>query len=180
MAQSQERLRVLKNDIAVLESRVRGFAGALSEVLDEDEDLALMNLSRLMTDPERFRQPVPQAVLEEEGDEPELILEAYSQQALGTASSLKLLSANVASTEALVLMSLDAVRNRLLAYNTFLALLSTCLAMCTLVSGFFGMNLENKLEDSDGAFVQVVTWTMVGAGIACIVFVALFWKLGIW
>ena len=151
-----------------------------------------------MTNPERFRQPVPQAVLEEEGDEPELILEAYSQQgeencrvlhnitlltplaALGTASSLRLLSANVASTEALVLMSLDAVRNRLLAYNTLLALLSTCLAMCTLVSGFFGMNLENKLEGSETAFVQVVTWTMVGAGTACVAFVGLFWRLGLW
>ena len=47
MAQSQEQLRVLKNDIAVLSSRVGGFAGALAEVLDEDEDLALMNLSKV-------------------------------------------------------------------------------------------------------------------------------------
>ena len=77
-------------------------------------------------------------------------------------------------------MSLDAVRNRLLAYNTLLALLSTCLAMCTLVSGFFGMNLDNKMEASETAFLQVVTWTMVGAGLTCVVFVIVFWRLGLW
>ncbi|GMH53614.1 hypothetical protein TL16_g01490 [Triparma laevis f. inornata] len=80
MAGSQERLRVLKNEISILESRVGGFQTALGTVLDEDEDLALMNLSRLVSDPERFVQPVSREVLEEEGDEPELILEAYSQQ----------------------------------------------------------------------------------------------------
>ena len=44
MAQSQEQLRVLKNEIAVLEGRVSGFVGALSEVLDEDEGEAIREL----------------------------------------------------------------------------------------------------------------------------------------
>ena len=34
--------------------------------------LLLALSSQLVTNPERFRQPVPQAVLEEEGDEPEV------------------------------------------------------------------------------------------------------------
>lgn len=66
--QCQEQLRLLKNEIAVLETRVEGFVRALDGVLDEDEDLALINLSRLITTPHRFVQPCSQQILEEEGD----------------------------------------------------------------------------------------------------------------
>ena len=41
-----------------------------------------MNLSRIVTHPERCIQPVPQEILNEESNEPELILEAYLQQSL--------------------------------------------------------------------------------------------------
>jgi hypothetical protein len=41
-----------------------------------------MNLSRMVSHPERFIQPVPQRVLDEESDEPELILDANLQIAL--------------------------------------------------------------------------------------------------
>jgi magnesium transporter len=48
-------------------------------VLEDYEDMALMNLLRLITHPERFIIPVTQSVLDEESDEPELILEAHLQ-----------------------------------------------------------------------------------------------------
>jgi magnesium transporter len=40
-----------------------------------------MNLSRLLTHPERFLQPVPEEILREESDEPELILEVGTGKA---------------------------------------------------------------------------------------------------
>jgi len=67
-------IRALKDAVREMSSRVKGFVKSLSRTLDEDEDMALMNLSRLLTNPERFIQPVPEEVLEEESDEPELIL----------------------------------------------------------------------------------------------------------
>lgn len=67
-------LRALKDAVREMSSRVNGFVKSLTRVLDEDEDMALMNLSRLLTAPERFIQPVPDEILEEESDEPELIL----------------------------------------------------------------------------------------------------------
>ncbi len=179
MNQSQERLRVLKNEISVLENRVSGFVRAMDEVLDEDEDLALMNLSRLITAPHRFIQPVSPQVLEEEGDEPELILEAYEQQGLSTANNLKLLRNQVTATEELVMMSLDAIRNRLLAYNTLLSLISACVASASLVGSIFGMNLTSGLEDSENAFNTVVIATMSCTGAVLIVLSYFFYRNGV-
>jgi len=131
-------------------------------VLDEDEDLALVNLSRLITTPHRYVQPISQQILEEEGDEPEIILEAYTQLGLSTSNDLKLLKSQVQSTEELVRASLDATRNRLLGYNTILALASLSVALASMVGSFFGMNLASGLENTQGAFELAVFITLGG------------------
>lgn len=71
---AQEMLRTSKNNVRTMVSRVNGFIRAITQILNEDEDMALMNLSHLITHPERFIQPVSAQILEEESDEPELIL----------------------------------------------------------------------------------------------------------
>jgi magnesium transporter len=63
--QGEEILRHMKNSIKEMSSRVQGFIRAMNLVLDETEDMALMNLSRLLTHPERFIQPVPEEILNE-------------------------------------------------------------------------------------------------------------------
>ena len=63
--QGEEILRHMKNSIKEMTSRVKGFIRAIHLVLDETEDMALMNLSRLLTHPERFIQPVPEQILDE-------------------------------------------------------------------------------------------------------------------
>jgi magnesium transporter len=79
---AQELLRTSKNNVHGMVSRVNGATRALTEVLNEEEDLALCNLSRLISHPERFIQPVPATVLKEESDEPELILVSCNKMAL--------------------------------------------------------------------------------------------------
>ena len=114
---SQQLLRAYKNEIKEMSSRVENFVRAINESLDDLEDLSLMNLSRLLTHPERFIQPVPEDILNEESDEPELILEVYLQQALSISNQLDLLQGQVSSSEELMAMQLDTVRNRLLYIN---------------------------------------------------------------
>jgi len=183
--QTQDRLRVLKNEIAVLETRIGGFVRALDEVLDEvldedeDEDLALINLSRLIKAPHRFVQPISQQILEEEGDEPEIILETYTQVGASTSNDLKLLRSQVQSTEELVRARLDATRNRLLGYNTLLSLASLCVALASMVGSFFGMNLDSGLENTSGAFATAVFVTS-GTGIFLFfVFTFLIYRSGV-
>jgi magnesium transporter len=159
---AQERLRLHKDEVKMMESRVQGFVRAMNEVLDDDEDMTLMNLSRLLTHPERFLQPVPEEVLHEESDEPELILEVYLQQALSIVNEMDLLKGQILTTEEQLSMQLDAIRNRLLFINTLLSVASLCVTIGSFVGSIFGMNLKNHFEDDPTAFTRVTAGTVVG------------------
>jgi len=122
-------LRALKDAVREMSSRVNGFVMSVTRVLDEDEDMALMNLSRIITHPHRFIQPVPAEVLEEESDEPELILEANLQIGLSLKNALNLIDGQVDSTSDLVNRYMDDVRNRILWANVLLTVVTVCLAL---------------------------------------------------
>lgn len=175
---AQEKLRLLKDQVKEEHRRLQGFVRALNQVLDEDEDMALMNLSRLITHPDRFIQPVSEDVLHEESDEPELILEAYLQHALSTSNALEKVTNQIATTEEHVAMMLDSVRNRLLYINTLVSLLSVCVAIASLVGSIFGMNLTNSLEYDDNAFRQVVAGTLCGSFGLLLLLVGVFHRAG--
>lgn len=153
---AQERLRLHKDEVNMMEGRVQGFVRAMNEVLDDDEDMTLMNLSRLLTHPERFLQPVSKEILHEESDEPELILEAYLQQALSIVNELDSLKKQIMTTEEQISMTLDAIRNRLLYINTLLSVASLCVAVGSFVGSIFGMNLTGD------PFIRVTIGAIVG------------------
>ena len=169
-------LRYIKGDISEMVGRCQGFIRAINVLLDDDEDLALMNLSRLITHPERFIQPVPDDILHEESDEPELILEAYLQQSNSNTNVLELLRQQVATAEELMIMKSDAVRNRLLYINTLVSLLTLAMGTGAFIGSIFGMNLYSGLEDSPTAFLNVIIGTVVGVFILTIIFAYQFFK----
>jgi hypothetical protein len=156
-------IRAIKDAIREMRSRVKGFVKSITRILNEDEDMALMNLSRLRTHPEKFIQPVPQEVLEEESDEPELILEAYLQITFTLQNALDLIQGQVDTASELVDQKLDSVRNRILYANMVISVISLCVASASLIGSFFGMNLLNELEDSPNAFNRVVGTTVSAA-----------------
>lgn len=169
-------LRSVKGEISQMVGRVQGFIRAINLVLDDDEDLALMNLSRLITHPERFIQPVSQEILHEESDEPELILEAYLQQSLSNTNALELLKQEVAGSEELMNMKLDTVRNRLLYINTVVSLLTLVVGIGSFIGAIFGMNLLNGLEEDPHAFKHVVLGTCFGALGLLVLLVVVFYR----
>jgi magnesium transporter len=138
-----------------------------------------MNLSRIITNPERFIQPVPQEVLNEESDEPELLLEAHLQHALSEVNALELLKGNISNTEELVTLRMDTIRNRLLYINTVVSVISLCVATASLVGSIFGMNLINHLEEDKNAFVEVVLGTVIGIVLLLIAILAFIARSGV-
>jgi magnesium transporter len=163
---NQQLLRAFKNEIKEMSSRVDNFVRAINESLDDLEDLSLMNLSRLLTHPELFIQPVPEEVLNEESDEPELILEVYLQQALSICNQLDLLNGQVTTSEELMAMQLDTVRNRLLYVNAAVSIFTLTVSIAALIGSIYGMNVINGREEEPGAFNSIVIGTSVG----CFVF----------
>ncbi len=175
----QEQLRILKDKVREMEGRVQGFVRAINQILDDEEDMSLMNLSRLISHPERFIQPVPQQILDEESDEPELILEVYLQQALSEVNALELLKGNIINTEELVTLQMDTIRNRLLYINTVVSVFSLCVASASLVGSIFGMNLTNHMESDTETFMQVVTGTLAGSAVMLVSSLWLISKAGV-
>ena len=155
-------IRAIKDAVKEMSSRVKGFVQSMNRVLNEDEDMALMNLSRLLTHPERFIQPVAAEILEEESDEPELILEAHLQIGLTLMNSLELIQGQIETASELVDQKLDSVRNKLLFANMMISVFSLCAACVSIVGSFMGMNLYNGLEDDPNAFVQVCFGSLAG------------------
>ena len=171
---SQEVLRQMKNSVGEMTSRVDGFNRALDQMLEDYEDMSLMNLSRLLTHPERFIQPVPQSVLDEESDEPELILEAHLQRGHTLNNGLRLIQGQITSTEDFAERKSDTIRNRLLYINLLLQTLSLSVAIGSFIGSIFGMNVINSYEESSNAFYYIVFATlafMAGVSIFIIVMI---------
>ncbi|CAB9505377.1 inner membrane magnesium transporter MRS2 [Seminavis robusta] len=176
--QGEEILRHMKNSVKEMTSRVKGFIRAMNLVLDETEDMALMNLSRLLSHPERFIQPVPEEILNEESDEPELILEAHLQHAFSLTNSLDLVRGEIQTTQELINQRLDAVRNRLLLANMLISIGSLVVAFGSFIGSVFGMNVMNSLEDSDTAFNTIVLATCLSMVGLVLLFALILWVAG--
>ena len=171
-------IRAIKDSVRVMTARVKGFVQSMSTILDDYEDMALMNLSRLLTHPEVFIQPVPAEVLEEESDEVELILESFLQQGLSLVTVMDLIQGQISTAAELVDQKLDAARNKILLANTVITTIALCVDCGMVVSSMFGMNLTNHLEDSDHAFVKVTFWTLAGCVALFFTAMSLMYKTG--
>jgi len=156
-------IRVLDDALKEMMSRVKSFEMSIANCLDEDEDMALMNLSRLLTHPERFIQPVSQNVLEEESDEPELILETHLQDAMALAYLLDLLQGQIETASELLDRKVDTARNKILEVDVIFMVAAMCLQAIHAAKAIFGMNLNSYIQEKAHLFVIVTFSALTGA-----------------
>lgn len=170
-------IRAVKEAVREMSGRVKGFVQSMNRILDEDEDMALMNLTRLQTHPERFMYPVSAEVLEEESDEPELILESYLQEGLSLVNVLDSIQGQIDTAAELVDQRLDSARNRILMANMVLTSFSVSVSVASLVGSLFGMNVPVPYEDDNSAFRKIVFGTLAASiGINVIILFTLFYS----
>ena len=96
---------------------------ALLILLENEEDMALLNLSLLSDDPSLYDLPLRPEILDAHA-EVELIVESYLNNLNEIITSLEVLAFEIASTQSLLSLRLDTARNKLLYYTTFFTLLS--------------------------------------------------------
>ena len=133
---------------------------SITRILDDDEELALMNLTRVVLHPERFLQSTSEEVLEMEGSEPSFIIEAHLSTAFTLQNVLRLINGQIDSASELVDRKQDAARNKILLANTIISVFTLCVGSASLVGSFFGMNLTNHLETHGNAWIIVLVSTM--------------------
>ena len=127
---------------------------------------------------ERFIQPVPQSVLEEESDEPELILEAHLQRGNTLANVLTLVQGQIKTAEDYAVRKSDMLRNRLLCINMYISVASLAVALASFVGSIFGMNVINHYEYNPNIFHVIVSTTIAGGLVFVAVVVVLVRRLG--
>ncbi|KAL4137286.1 hypothetical protein PRIC2_000808 [Phytophthora ramorum] len=150
-----ERLREFKNTINEFEAQVDGVRRVLMVLLDNEEDLRLLFLTRLHNEPGLLSD-----LWSIDSEEIEVLIENYLQDIFSTRTKAELMQHRITNTESLVMMQLDSMRNYLLGVDVIFSIVVISLSVGTFVAGVFGMNLHSGLESADGWFLGVIILTV--------------------
>ncbi|GAV69598.1 CorA domain-containing protein [Cephalotus follicularis] len=183
-----DRVRKLKSSMTRLTVRVHKVRDELEQLLDDDEDMADLYLSRKQggasspvsgSGPAKWFPASPTieskisrasrgslaAVGGERNDveELEMLLEAYFMQIDGTLNKLTTLREYIADTEDYINIQLDNHRNQLIQLELFLTSGNVCLSIYSLVTAIFGMNIPYSWNNQNHpyAFLGVAVITGV-------------------
>ncbi|KAL0551134.1 hypothetical protein IC582_010216 [Cucumis melo] len=182
-----DRVRKLKSAMTRLTARVQKVRDELEQLLDDDDDMADLYLSRKMSSsspvsgsgPANWFPASPTigskisrasraSVATVRGDEDdieelEMLLEAYFMQIDGTLNKLTTLREYIDDTEDYINIQLDNHRNQLIQLELFLSSGTVCLSIYSLVSAIFGMNIPYTWNDDHGYMFK---WVVIVAGFA--------------
>eukprot|EP00047_Mylnosiga_fluctuans_P023649 m.142823 g.142823 ORF g.142823 m.142823 type:complete len:433 (+) comp9654_c1_seq3:3747-5045(+) len=172
-----ESMRRVKNDMDKLQANVIAMQRTLSELLDDDDDLFLLNLTRLWEDPSLF--DLPKSEKDAICDEIEILLESYVMNINQTLNDVTLMQQRMKNTESLMNIKLDSARNSLLSLSVMFTVVSMCIAGGGLVPGIFGMNLTSNWEEEQGVFAAVVLNVVFGVILAIIAILAYLFYRGV-
>ncbi|CAL5413435.1 unnamed protein product [Camellia sinensis] len=170
-----DRVRKLKSAMTRLTARVQKVRDELEQLLDDDDDMADLYLSRKLagasspvsgsgaanwfpmspTIGSKISRASRASVATVRGDEDdveelEMLLEAYFMQIDGTLNKLTTLREYIDDTEDYINIQLDNHRNQLIQLELFLSSGTVSLSIYSLVAGIFGMNIPYTWNDHYG------------------------------
>jgi len=184
-----DRVRKLKSGMTRLTARVQKVRDELEQLLDDDDDMADLYLSRKLAGASspvsgsggpnwfpasptigskisRASRASAATVHGNENDveELEMLLEAYFMQVDGTLNKLTTLREYIDDTEDYINIQLDNHRNQLIQLELFLSSGTVCLSLYSLVAGVFGMNIPYTWNDGHG---YIFKWVVLVSGLFC-------------
>ncbi|KAL4604717.1 hypothetical protein ACB092_10G210100 [Castanea dentata] len=183
-----DRVRKLKSAMTRLTNRVQKVRDELEQLLDDDDDMEDLYLSRKLAGasspvsvsdaPNWFlSSPVIGSKIsrisrgsaatsqgETDIEELEMLLEAYFMQIDGTMNKLTTLREYIDDTEDYINIQLDNHRNQLIQLELFLSSGTVCLSVYSVVAAIFGMNIPNILNEDHG---YAFKWVVILAGVVC-------------
>ncbi|KAL1808505.1 hypothetical protein DCAR_0727975 [Daucus carota subsp. sativus] len=182
-----DRVRKLKSGMTRLTARVQKVRDELEQLLDDDDDMADLYLSRKLSSASplsgsaaaswfisspnisskisRASRASMATIRGDENDveELEMLLEAYFMQIDGTLNKLTTLREYIDDTEDYINIQLDNHRNQLIQLELFLSSGTVCLSIYSLVAAIFGMNIPYTWNDNHGYMFK---WVVSLSGIA--------------
>ncbi|KAH9751176.1 Magnesium transporter MRS2-4 [Citrus sinensis] len=175
-----EHVRSLKSNLTRLLARVQKVRDEIEHLLDDNEDMAHLYLTRrriqnqqaeALPGPAASNSIVPKAshlrrlssnrsgslvssnlMDDNDVEDLEMLLEAYFMQLDGTRNKILSVREYIDDTEDYVNIQLDNQRNELIQLQLILTIASFAIAANTLIAGIFGMNIPCQLYETDGIF----------------------------
>ncbi|KAI3861171.1 hypothetical protein MKW92_022967 [Papaver armeniacum] len=148
-----------------LTARVQKVRDELEQLLDDDDDMADLYLSRKMASSSPIsgsEHPIGFLLLLQYHGL--LLLQAYFMQVDGTLNKLTTLREYIDDTEDYINIQLDNHRNQLIQLELFLSSGTVCLSIYSLVAGIFGMNIPYTWNDGHGFMFK---WVVILSGVVC-------------
>lgn len=185
-----DRVRKLKSAMTRLTARVQKVRDELEQLLDDDDDMADLYLSRKMagaspvsgsgaanwfpaspTIGSKISRASRASLATIRGDENdveelEMLLEAYFMQIDSTLNKLSTLREYIDDTEDYINIQLDNHRNQLIQLELFLSSGTVSLSIYSLVAGIFGMNIPYTWNENHGYMFK---WVVIFTAIFCAV-----------
>ncbi|KAJ1020397.1 hypothetical protein NDA13_005716 [Ustilago tritici] len=166
----REKLRTLlqvSRKLNAFLSRAKAVKNAVTEVLENEEDMGLMYLSHPPPPPCSNNSTITEGEPSgpPEMDELELLLESFDKQVEEVVSETTQLSSDISNTQEVVELILDNNRNKLLALDLKTSIATMGISAGTLWAGLFGMNLKSHMEEMDYAFAGVSGVAVIAVGI---------------
>ncbi|KAK7344053.1 hypothetical protein VNO77_13281 [Canavalia gladiata] len=180
-----DRVRKLKSAMTRLTARVQKVRDELEQLLDDDDDMADLYLSRKLASSSpvsgsgaanwfaasptigskisRASRASMATVRLEENDveDLEMLLEAYFSEIDHTLNKLTTLREYIDDTEDYINIQLDNHRNQLIQLELFLSSGTVCLSFYSLVAAIFGMNIPYTWNDNHGYMFK---WVVIVSG----------------
>ncbi|ORY67359.1 uncharacterized protein BCR38DRAFT_426810 [Pseudomassariella vexata] len=139
-------LLILSKKLSTFEQKARLVRNALDDVLEADDDLAMMYLTEKTHD--IYREV-------DDHTEVEMLLESYHKLCDEIVEEAGNLVSSIRNTEEIARAILDANRNSLMLLDLKFSVGTLGLAMGTFIAGLYGMNLENFIEETNWGFSAV-------------------------
>ncbi|KMT00837.1 hypothetical protein BVRB_9g221120 [Beta vulgaris subsp. vulgaris] len=178
-----KRVRSLKSNLTRLLARVQKVRDEIEHLLDDNEDMAHLYLTRKLIQYQQSEAllnsaasnsivPTPHVLhrnssyrsgsmmtsnyWDDDVEDLEMLLEAYFMQLDGTRNKILSVREYIDDTEDYVNIQLDNQRNELIQLQLNLTIASFAIAIDTLIAGAFGMNIPCSLYKTNGVFGYVV------------------------
>ncbi|KAF5781736.1 putative magnesium transporter MRS2 [Helianthus annuus] len=179
-----ERVRSLKSNLTRLLARVQKVRDELEHLLDDDEDMTQLYLTRKWLQNQQSEglaggvgsisfnngghhlrrlssvksgsMMTSANLYDDDVEDLEMLLEAYFMQLDGTRNKILSVREYIDDTEDYVNIQLDNQRNELIQLQLTLTIASFAIAIETLVAGLFGMNIPCDLYYREGIFEPFV------------------------
>ncbi|KAH8583710.1 uncharacterized protein ELE39_001456 [Cryptosporidium sp. chipmunk genotype I] len=147
----------LRKRLDSLRDRIKGVYEAIKEILDDDDLLIRIEISKFWNKPENWDS---KAILESTFFDSEILLECYEQEVEGLIRTVNRLNAQLDDAIEVMQIHLATIRNNFLKGEISLDIVGVCVGFVSAIASIFGMNIQSGLEKNVDIF-WFMAYTMI-------------------